>query len=214
MTELKENLKNKLICIEGCDGAGKTLFINLLTNKLKEYGFDIVNTREPGGTPTGETIRDILKYGQSGDVLSNKSTLLGMFMTRYNLNEKVIEPFMKEGKLVISDRFAGSSYAYQVFNNPELNPLFEELMSAGDFPEQFTIFLDVTHEESCRRMSERGDGMDEIEKRNAGKEKFNNLRSGILKYLELYQKDSHLVIDTTNLTPEMVLEEALKNILA
>ena len=206
---------NNFIDLEGLDGAGKTSSMIGIIKYLDSLMLECVRTREPGGTPIAEEVRVLLKEGHrhSGHTLSERSTLAGMFLCRYDLYEKVIEPaLLDENKVVVSDRFAGSSYAYQVANNRKLKPMFDMLLEQGEFAPRFTIFLDVSYEESCNRMTGRGDGMDAIEKRNQGKDKFDNLRDGYMEYLNNYQKDSHVIIDTTNLSESEVIAKIIEAI--
>lgn len=209
-------LKNNFLTLEGCDAAGKTSALKGIIEHIESLGLEYVRTREPGGTPIAERVRELLKEGDrsTGHTLSEKSTLVGMFLCRYDLYEKVISPSLDNDKVVISDRFAGSSFAYQVANNRKLQSMFDMLLEQGEFAPQFTIFLDVSYEESCKRMSGRGDDMDAIEKRNQGKAKFNNLRDGYLEYLNKYQKDSHVVINTTNLNEKEVVLAIIEAITA
>jgi dTMP kinase len=213
----KDKIVSQLLVLCGLDGAGKSSQISELRNFIEKLGLGVICTREPGGTPASEQLRDMLKYGVDAgnykDVFSEKSTLLGMFMSRYNLHEKRIKPAVDNGDIVISDRFAGSTYAYQVYNNPEFKDLFDMLLKMGEFTPQFTIFLDVSYEESCKRMGNRGEALDEIELRNKGEDKFNNLRQGYMEYLEKYQKNTHVIIDTTNLNEEQVLAAIIDKIL-
>lgn len=209
----KTKLRFPFIVFEGCDGAGKSIAISNTSRLLGDMGIDYVTTREPGGTPASEEIREILKHGVGNDVFGEKSTLTGMFTTRFHLHDTLIKPSVDKGDVVLCDRFAGSSYAYQAYGNKNLIPLFDSLMDAGEFIPQFTIFLDVSYEESCNRMDGRGEAMDEIEKRNSGEDKFNNLRNGIKEYLKFYQPHSHAIIDTTNLSEDQVADKIMDIIL-
>jgi dTMP kinase len=101
--------KFKFITIEGGEGAGKSTFIPIIQNYLVEKGEQVVLTREPGGTPLGEKLRDLL-LTQKMDTMAE--TLL-MFAARAQHIEQVIKPALNEGKWVICDRFTDSTLAYQ-----------------------------------------------------------------------------------------------------
>lgn len=101
--------KFKFITIEGGEGAGKSTFIPIIQNYLVEKGEQVVLTREPGGTPLGEKLRDLL-LTQKMDTMAE--TLL-MFAARAQHIEQVIKPALNDGKWVICDRFTDSTLAYQ-----------------------------------------------------------------------------------------------------
>lgn len=101
--------KYKFITIEGGDGAGKSTFIPFIKDYLEAKGHEVILTREPGGTPLGEKLRDLL-LAHKMDVMAE--TLL-MFAARAQHIDDVINPALKEGKWVICDRFTDSTMAYQ-----------------------------------------------------------------------------------------------------
>ena len=108
-----KNSKNKrgfFITIEGGDGVGKTTHSNLLSESLKKNDLEVVNVREPGGTPIGEQIRKIVK---NNDTPSAITELLLFEAARSELIQKVIIPAIKNKKVVIADRFMDSTLAYQ-----------------------------------------------------------------------------------------------------
>ena len=101
--------KPKFITFEGVDGAGKSTHLTWFANALRQRGFDVVVTREPGGTPLGEQLREIL-LNQPMDI---GTEALLMFAARLEHIEQVIKPALEVGKWVISDRFSDASFAYQ-----------------------------------------------------------------------------------------------------
>ncbi len=105
-------MKGLFITFEGIDGSGKSTQINLLDKYLKDRGFDVVLTREPGGTALGDEIREILLNPQNTGMSSRAETLL-FEAARAQLVEKVIKPALENGKIVICDRFFDSTIAYQ-----------------------------------------------------------------------------------------------------
>ena len=102
----------RLLTIEGGEGAGKSTVLSALRDALLADGFEVVTTREPGGTPLAERIRDLLLA--AGDEPVHPSTeLLLMFAARAQHVQQVVLPALARGAWVISDRFTDSSYAYQ-----------------------------------------------------------------------------------------------------
>ena len=104
--------KGLFITFEGLDGSGKTTQIELLKNYLKSKGFDVVTTIEPGGTEIGGKIRNILLDKGNLD-MSHKAETFLFLASRAELVSKVIAPALREGKIVICDRFFDSTVVYQ-----------------------------------------------------------------------------------------------------
>ncbi len=104
--------KGLFITFEGPDGSGKTTQIKLLSSYLKSEGFDVVITAEPGGTGIGQRIRNILLTKGHLDISPEAETFL-FLASRAELVSKVIAPALKEGKIVICDRFFDSTVVYQ-----------------------------------------------------------------------------------------------------
>lgn len=100
------------ISLEGGEGAGKTSAIAALREQLQARGHDVVLTREPGGTPLAERIRELVLQPQ-GETLIADAELLLVFAARAQHVRQVIRPALQRGAFVISDRFTDSSYAYQ-----------------------------------------------------------------------------------------------------
>lgn len=102
----------RLITLEGGEGAGKTSAITAIRDRLLAAGHDVVLTREPGGTPLAERIRELL-LGAQDEPLAAETELLLMFASRAQHVRDVVRPALRRGAFVISDRFTDSSYAYQ-----------------------------------------------------------------------------------------------------
>ena len=100
------------ITFEGGEGAGKTTQINRLAQSLTDKGYKVITTREPGGTPEAEKIRDLLVQRDSGQWTPLSETLL-LFAARQLHVDRVIKPSLDDGKIVICDRFTDSTRAYQ-----------------------------------------------------------------------------------------------------
>lgn len=102
-------MRGKFITLEGIDGAGKSTHLSWLADWARSHGHQVVVTREPGGTPLGEMLRDMLL----GQHMHMETETLLMFAARREHIDKVILPAMEKGHWVISDRFSDASYAYQ-----------------------------------------------------------------------------------------------------
>ena len=102
----------RLITLEGGEGAGKTSAITAIRDRLQAEGHEVVLTREPGGTPLAERIRELLLNPQD-EALAAETELLLMFASRAQHVREVVRPALRRGAFVVSDRFTDSSYAYQ-----------------------------------------------------------------------------------------------------
>lgn len=150
--------KGKFITFEGVDGAGKTTQVQLLQQNLERHGFDCLVTREPGGSPGSESLREILVEKNKYD-WSNLTELLLFFAARKDHVEKTICPALEAGKIVICDRFTDSTRVYQSQGNTELKKLIEYLQSRIiKLEPTLTYILTVKPELSLERTNERKEG--------------------------------------------------------
>ncbi len=132
------------ITFEGPEGSGKTTQIRLLADRLLAGGFSIVVTREPGGTRIGNAIRAILLDADHTEIMPRAETLL-FNAARAQLVDEVIHPALAAGKIVLCDRYADSTLAYQGFGHgQELAPLRQvgDFATAGQTPD-LTVFLNI-----------------------------------------------------------------------
>jgi dTMP kinase len=140
------------ITFEGSEGSGKTSHILPLAEFLRSLGYAVFTTREPGGTPIGDRVRSILLDLQHTE-MHRRTEILLLQASRAQLVEQVIRPHLQEGQVVLCDRFADSSLAYQGYGygiDPEqLRPLVE-FATCGLKPD-LTLLLDVDVEEGLRR---------------------------------------------------------------
>jgi dTMP kinase len=102
----------RFVSLEGGEGAGKTTVLNALRDALLRDGREVVSTREPGGTPLAERIRELL-LNPEGERIAAETELLLMFASRAQHVRETVLPALERGAWVISDRFTDSSYAYQ-----------------------------------------------------------------------------------------------------
>ncbi len=102
-------MRGRFLTFEGIDGAGKSTHIPFICGLLKENGINVVSSREPGGTPVGERLRDMLLH----EKMHLETEALLMFASRREHMHQVIQPALERGDWVMSDRFTDSSFAYQ-----------------------------------------------------------------------------------------------------
>lgn len=146
------------ISFEGPDGSGKTSQIPRLAASLREAGLDVLTTREPGGTQVGDQIRQVLfDLGNKG--MHPRSEILLFQASRAQIVEEVIKPALAAGKLVLCDRYADSTLAYQGYGHGTDLALLEEIVkfATGGLKPALTLFLDISVEEGLRRRNEGGD---------------------------------------------------------
>jgi len=147
--------KGYFISFEGVDGSGKSTQIQKLADFLRSLSFDIVVTREPGGSIGGEEIRKLLLQGDV-DRWSAETEILLFTAARRDHLERVILPAMKNGQIVICDRFTDSTRMYQGMRGPKLKKLVDMLDKEviGHDPD-LTILIDIDPEIGLRRAKSR-----------------------------------------------------------
>jgi dTMP kinase len=122
--------RGKFITLEGMEGSGKSTQGDALVRHLREEGVEVVFTREPGGTPTGELIREILQHDKAGEPVSAEAEVLLFAASRAQHVQHVIEPALAGGTWVICDRFIDSTTAYQGYGR---NISVEQLQQINHF---------------------------------------------------------------------------------
>ena len=150
--------KGKFITIEGTEGAGKSTSLYYIKDVLQQKGIDFITTREPGGTPIAEKIRELL-LDKANTALCDDAELLLMFAARaQHLNELII-PALQSGQWVISDRFTDATYAYQGGGRglPWKKIAQLEQWVQGDLHPDATILLDIPVEQGMERVRSRGE---------------------------------------------------------
>lgn len=171
--------KGKFITVEGSEGAGKSTNIRYIQDYLKQKRIPFILTREPGGTPVAEKIRDLL-LDKANTSLCDDAELLLMFAARaQHLNELII-PALEEGKWVISDRFTDASYAYQGGGRGLSWQKIAQLEQwvQGDLRPDATILLDIPVDKGMERVRQRGE-TDRFEQEQLSF--FNRIRDAYLK---------------------------------
>jgi dTMP kinase len=146
------------ITLEGGEGAGKTSSIPYLQELLRPSGRELLLTREPGGTPVGERIRELL-LTPGKDAIHENTELLLMFAARAQHLQTVILPAIEQGKIVLCDRFTDATYAYQGGGRKipkERIAVLEQWVQHGRQPD-LTILFDIPVEEGLARANQRSD---------------------------------------------------------
>ena len=136
--------RGKFITIEGQDGAGKSTNIAVIESFLQQQGISYIKSREPGGTPFSENIREIL-LNSSDTEIGDTAELLLVFAARAQHIEQVIEPALTRGDWVLCDRFTDATYAYQGYGRGLDLQLVKQLESSvqGTLRPDLTILLDL-----------------------------------------------------------------------
>jgi len=148
----------KLIVFEGLDASGKSTQARLLARRLGESGYDVVATREPGGTPIAESVRGLLLEKRHGAMLPLSELLLFIVSRAQNTHEVVL-PALRAGKTVVASRYRLSSLAYQGYGRGldlDLIRRLNEAATCGTVPD-VTFLIDVPAEFTLRRKADRGD---------------------------------------------------------
>lgn len=177
-------MKGLFITFEGADGSGKTTQIQKAAQQLTAMGYEVITTREPGGTQLAEKVREIVLDAELP--LNNTSEILLYLAARSEHIEKVIAPAVEQGKIVLCDRFSDSTLVYQGLAKgltyEQLEPLkkLNAFSCAGISPE-LTILLDGDTDVLLARRTLRGVS-DRYE--NKGTEFQRSLRSGFLQLAE------------------------------
>ncbi|HOJ09189.1 MAG TPA: dTMP kinase [Clostridiales bacterium] len=140
------------ISVEGIDGSGKTTQIGLMKSYLEEKGYEVIVTREPGGTSIGEKIRSILLDPQNSE-MDQVTEMLLYASARAQIIHELIKPAIDKGKIVICDRFLDSSYAYQGYGRGidiELITRVNSVAVCGIMPD-ITFLFDIVPETALKR---------------------------------------------------------------
>ena len=202
--------KGYFITFEGPDGSGKTTITKNVVDKLKEKGYDVVLTREPGGIEIAEQIRNVILDPKNTSMDARTEALLYAASRRQHLVEKVL-PALKEKKIVICDRFLDSSLAYQgnarglgMDNVLSIN----EFAIDGLFPD-LTIYLDIDAEEGIERVNSRREAKDRLDSESMSFHRM--VVDGYHKVLDRF-KDRIKVVNARN-SIEQVTEDSLNIIL-
>ncbi|MFN3365451.1 MAG: dTMP kinase [Exiguobacterium mexicanum] len=159
-------MKGMFITVEGPDGSGKTTQLQLLVQSLTEQGYEVVVTREPGGTKVGNSIREVLLSPEHDEMTPRVEMMLYAASRAQNIDQ-VIRPALHRGAVVVCDRFVDASIAYQGYGlQYDLSQILSlnDWATAGIKPD-LTFLFDLTPDQASHRMKDRGQ-LDRIESRD------------------------------------------------
>ena len=186
-------MKNKgyFISFEGIDGSGKSTQIKKLARFLKNLNFDVIITREPGGSVGGEEIRNLLLQGQV-DRWSAETEILLFTAARRDHLERIILPAIDDGKIVLCDRFTDSTRMYQGMRGPNLRNLVDMLNEKViNRDPDLTIIIDIDPEISLKRAKSRKTAEERFE--DFGVELQMKMRKGFIELAKEFSNRIELV---------------------
>ena len=187
------------IVFEGIEGTGKTYQINKLYENLKKKGFDVVKTREPGGTPTAEKIRNLI-FSKKSEKFDKLTDFFLMNAARVEHVKKTLLVAKKNKKIVICDRFIDSTYAYQVIGkkiDQKINLINQKYILETLKP-NLTIILKANFNSIFSRI-----------KKRSNNNKFDNLKTNFYKKVQIAflsiakKKKNYLFFDSSKNTSEL-----------
>ena len=194
-----------LISIDGGDGCGKSTQMTLLADWLRESGKDVFTCRDPGSTPLGEAVREILLH-RHDMAISRESEMLLFMAARAQMVREMIFPALEKGQIVITDRFLLSTIVYQGYAGGLSVEAIEQvgrIATSGLLPD-LTFILDISLEDAELRFGHREkDRMERMDKH------FHYLvREGFLKHVATDPK-RYIVLDAT--LPQNVIAQTIRN---
>ncbi|MBQ6627928.1 MAG: dTMP kinase [Methanobrevibacter sp.] len=202
------------ITLEGGEGSGKTTVAKYLVERLTKEGYDVLLTREPGGVKIAEQIRAVILDTNNTDMDPRTEAILYAASRRQHLVEKVI-PALKEGKIVICDRYIDSSFAYQGFARgigmSAIKDLNNFAITDGGkiyYPD-LSLYFDVDPEIGLQRVSQRGDELTRLDKEKL--EFHDKVRKG---YLTVYSLNEYMKMIDASKSLEEVEQEAYDRVRA
>lgn len=196
----------RFISFEGIDGAGKSTQITATVDWARRQGHEVVQTREPGGTPLGEKLRELLLH----EPMHLETEALLMFAARREHLAQLIEPALQRGAWVISDRFTDASYAYQAGGRglalDKFNTL-EQWVHPRLQPD-LTFLFDLSPEIAARRLVAGRDGADRFEREQT--DFFVRVREAYLQRAS--ESGGRIVVLDANRAPEQIQADVLKTL--
>lgn len=198
-------MRGKFITLEGMDGAGKSTHIPNIIELLKTRGFEVVSTREPGGTSLGERLRELLLH----ESMDPETETLLMFAARREHIAQVIEPALARGAYVLSDRFTDATFAYQSAGKGVLPSKIKELETwvQESLQPDLTLLFDVPVSVSVDRLAS-ARAPDKFERES--KDFFEKIRASYLQRASEYPARFQIV-DANRPLPDV--ENSVKEII-
>lgn len=165
MSQTETRPRGKFVTFEGIDGAGKSSHIAGAAALVRGRGLNVLTTREPGGTPLGETLRELLLH----ETMHLETEALLMFAARREHLERVIEPALERGDWVICDRFSDATYAYQSGGRGLDRLKFAQLEQwvHGHLQPDLTLLFDLPSSIASRRLAAQARRLDRFEQERA-----------------------------------------------
>jgi dTMP kinase len=178
-------LRGKFITFEGIDGSGKTTQLRMLASDLRVKGFNVLTTMEPGGTPLGRRLREA--FLETEENVSPLAELLLFAADRAQHIDLLIKPAIQEGKIVISDRFADATFAYQGAGRGFPERLVNQVikLATGGLKPDLTLFFDVSIDKALMRTKSRSKSGEKINRMDFETTEFyGRVRAAYLQILE------------------------------
>jgi dTMP kinase len=199
--------KGFMVVFDGSNGAGKTTVIKSVENYLVSKGFDVVLTREPGGTPIGEKIRNVILDPSTPEMSFMTELMLFGAGRAQHIQEKII-PALEKGKIVLSDRFDAATFSFQHFaRGIDLDTIIKiNNLALNGFSPSMNIILDLEPSEGLKRVRSRGEGLDRLEDEKS--DFLIKARNGYLTQAA-QSPEKFTVVDAAQ-SKEKVLEEVIK----
>lgn len=196
------------ITLEGGEGSGKSTLQTGLAARLIERGLDTVTTREPGGTPLAESVRNLVLHPPKGQIWSPLAEALLMNTARADHLDQLIRPALAVNKFVVCDRFVDSTMAYQSVGERvgvRTLKLLQDIVVEADLPD-LTFVLDISWDKACARIAKRQNTSDAFEDRD---QTFHQqVRENFLTIAK--QEAERCVVLDASQPAELVLDEAWK----
>ena len=196
-------MRGKFITFEGIDGSGKSTQLRMLANELRVRGYNVLPTMEPGGTPLGRRLREA--FLETEENVAPLAELLLFAADRAQHVNFLVKPALAEGKIVISDRYADATFAYQGagrgFSESIVNQVIE--LATGGLKSDLTLFFDLPIEKALLRTNSRTDGGEQknrMDKETA--EFYVRVREAYLK-IAANEPERFRVVDAVGFTDEV-----------
>jgi dTMP kinase len=188
-------LQGKFITFEGIDGSGKSTQLRMLAGDLRSRGLDVITTREPGGTPLGRRLREA--FLETEETVAPIAELLLFAADRAQHVELLIRPALADGRIVISDRYADATSAYQGAGRGFSESTVDEIirLATGGLKPDLTLFFDISVERAFERTNRRSDS-GEVKNRMdlETAEFYSNVRTAYLK-IAANEPERFIVLD-------------------
>jgi len=202
---------SRFFCLEGIDGSGKTTQLTLLQEELARRGYQAVRVREPGGTDISEKVRNILLSPVHKGKMGDMTELLLYNAARAQVIEEIIKPALSNGRVVLADRFAWSTMAYQGFGRGLDTRLIESLLNitCGDYWPRHTFILDIPVAASRERMEREDRAPDRLEQEK--NDFFERVRDGY-RHIAIKFPDRCSLLDATR-SPIAIQQDIVRKVI-